>query len=330
MLARQLAAAFFALGTLGACASLVRTPSLAPVPAEVLERSFAPEEIAADVEHLFAMLEEVHPDPYCAVSRESIGERRAALIAGLDRPLTRRELQPRLAELVAALGDGHTSVYLPEEFWRDPGGAGSCFPIDVVWDGSALRVRRTAVMTPDGALGPGARLLEISGRTAEDLVQTFLARHSGESEAFRVAGVEVNFPQHLWVEGIKPPFRVRVASALDQSNVFEMDLSGMHWSSVARGEAPPSGVGTAGAAACRRLTASGTRVAKPDSRASSIHIRPAVISGRASGRYRFAPCCCSNRTRAPSARRACPGTASSDRREITSRAVSGGIPQAIR
>jgi hypothetical protein len=240
-LARLIPAAFLAFCALGACGSLVRVPGLAPVPPEALGGSFTPAEIAADLEYLFALLEEVHPDPYRDVSRESIGERRAALLAGLDRSITRCELQPRLAELVAALGDGHTSVHPPEEFWRDAGGAGSCFPIDVRWDGSALWVRRTAVGTPDGALGPGARLLEIGGRSAEDLVHTFLARQSGESEAWRTAGVEVNFPTHLWLEGIQPPFRVRVACALDKSNVFEMDLSGMPWGSVARGEAPASG-----------------------------------------------------------------------------------------
>jgi len=234
--------ASLALPPLGACGSLVHVPGLPPVPPDVLERAFTSAEVAADVEHLFAMLEEVHPDPYREVSRELTGERRQALLQGLDRPLTRRELQPRLAELVAALGDGHTSVHLPaEEFWSDPQGAASSFPIDVAWDGRSLAVRRTAVVTPDGALAPGALLLEIAGRPAAELVQTFLARQSGESEAFRVAGIERNFPMHLWLEGTKPPFRARVASALDDAHTFEIDLPGMPWGSVVRGEAPGAG-----------------------------------------------------------------------------------------
>lgn len=223
------------------CGSLIEVPDLPPVPPDLYDRAFTAEEVAADVDALFSVIEEVHPGPYGIVSREAMRERRQALLAGLDAPLTRRQLQPMLAELVAALGDGHTSVHLPmQEFWRDQAADG-CFPVDVAWDGAGLVVRRTAAVTADGALAPGARLLRIGERPAPDVFRSFLARTSGETEGWRVAGVERRFAVLLWLDGARPPYPVRVASALDPSREFGVELPGLPWGAVARGAAPGGG-----------------------------------------------------------------------------------------
>jgi hypothetical protein len=217
----------------------VRTPELEPATPDAFGRAFTPAEIAADLDYFVAVLDELHPDPYRILARQDAAARCSAFRAGLDRPLSRVEVQPRLAELVAALGDGHTAVYLPwEEFWSDPAGGGQAFPLDVAWDGERLAVRRSAAVTADGALGPGAQLIDIGGRPAGELVRTFLARTSGETQAFRVAGVEQAFAVHLWLEGLKAPFAAHVASALDPAHVFGIELPGMPYASVARGDQP--------------------------------------------------------------------------------------------
>jgi hypothetical protein len=229
------------LAALPACSAFISVPGgFPPVPEELLDRQYTPAELAADVDELFAIIEEVHPDPYTVVPREEVVQRRAALVAALDRPLTRREFQPRLAELVAALGDGHTSVHLPQpEWWRGPGSA--CFPMDVTWDGAELRVRRTAAVTEGGHLRPGTRLLAIAGRPADELFRLYLARQSGETEAFRASGAEHAFPLHLWMDGIEPPYAVQCESAVQPGSTFTVEVPGMGWNAVVRGPAPPGG-----------------------------------------------------------------------------------------
>jgi len=235
--AARLAALLAPMMLCGAC-SLTVPASVPPFPAAVLDQKFTPQELAADVDELLAFIEEVHPDPYATLSREEVRARRDALVASFDRPLLRRELQPRLAELVAALGDGHTTVYVPqEEFQRSLAGPQGCFPIDVVWDGASVLVRRTAVAAEDGALAPGARILEISGRPAPELFRTFLARQSGETEAWRASNVEESFAVRLWLEGLQPPYHVRFAAAGD-GHQFTVDVPGMAFDAVARGPAP--------------------------------------------------------------------------------------------
>jgi len=228
---------------LPACSAFITVPgSLPPVPDELLTRAFPPEDLAADLDELFAIIEEVHPDPYTVVPRDEVQRRRAALIASLDRPLTRREFQPRVAELVAALGDAHTTIYLPwPDWWRHVAGPQGCFPIDVEWDGAALLVRRTAVVTEGGDLAPGARLVEIAGEPADALFRRFMQRQSGESEAWRASSVESAFPVHVWVEGLAPPWPLRFESAVEPGRVLSVSLPGLAWGAVARGEAPAAG-----------------------------------------------------------------------------------------
>jgi hypothetical protein len=227
---------------LAGCSGLVHVPSLPPVSPDVLEREFTPAELGEDTRQFFDFLEEIHPDAYRDISKEEMDARRQAMIAGLEGPLTRRQFQPRLAILVAGLGDGHTSVYLPlEEFWAAEDGAAKAFPMDLAWREGELIVRRTCVVTEGGELGPGARVLAIDGRPAPEIFQGFLAQVSGETEPSRVGSVERNFSARLWLAGLRAPYRTKIASAIDPSHVFEMDLSGMPYGAVQRGEAPPAG-----------------------------------------------------------------------------------------
>ncbi len=237
-----LATLFLAL-LLPACSAFIRVPGgLPPVPDEVLSRHFSPAELASDLDVLFAIIEEVHPDPYTVLARDESARRRAALVAGLDRSLLRREFQPSVADLVAALGDGHTSLHTPQdEWWRDPQGAAAALPLDVAWDGAALRVRRTIVVTEGGDFGPGATLLTINGQPADALFRTFLTRQSGETDAWRATSVETSFALHLWLEGVVAPFHVSFASALDPSRRAGIDCDGYHWNALARGAAPGGG-----------------------------------------------------------------------------------------
>ena len=59
------------LATLPACSALVSVPTgHEPVPDEVLQREFTPQELAADVDGLFAIPEDVHPDLYAVLTRD--------------------------------------------------------------------------------------------------------------------------------------------------------------------------------------------------------------------------------------------------------------------
>jgi hypothetical protein len=117
----------------------------------------------------------------------------------------------------------------------------SVFPCDVVWDGHELRVRRTAVVTEDGAFGPGTRLTRIDDQPVEDLVGRFLAERSGESEAFLADGVEGSFPVHLWLAGIEAPYRLHFESRLEPGRIVGITAPGMPWGSVPRGRGTEAG-----------------------------------------------------------------------------------------
>lgn len=219
------------LASLASCGLFLSDPAeLAPVPSELLDRRFEPQELARELDELFAVLEEVHPDLYATLSEDEVRRRRDELVERLDRPLTRREYFPLVAELVAALGDGHTAVYFPqEEWWRDA--AARSLPFDVAWIGGELRVRRVAANLAE--LEPGATLVSVAGRPASELFRAFLARHSSDSDASRVEAAERTFSLHLWTEGLVAPFDVEWRRA--DGSLARATLDGVPWDALQRG-----------------------------------------------------------------------------------------------
>ncbi len=228
-----------------ACSSIVQVPSThVALPPEQFGRTFTTEEIEAEVDDLLDICEDVHPDLYFHASREDVERARDEFIASIDAPLTRVELQPRLARLAAHFGDGHTNVGMPWEEWWAHAEAGRVFPCDVAWDGHTLRVRRTSVYSADGSFAPGARILSIAEHPAADLFTAFMQERSGETAAFRADQTERTFPLHLWMSGIEAPYSVRFEPAAPGSTPADIHLPGMAWGSVARG-AGNSGNGAA-------------------------------------------------------------------------------------
>lgn len=59
-----------ALALLTGCSALIHVPGLPPARPEALERAFTPEELTEDTRQFFALLEEIHPDPYRTVPRD--------------------------------------------------------------------------------------------------------------------------------------------------------------------------------------------------------------------------------------------------------------------
>ena len=196
---------------LSGCGALVRTPPspVPDVPREALGRPLAPEALREDAAFLVRTLEEVHPDLYALTDSAAARQRLDAVVAALDRPMTRLGLWRRLAPWVASLGDGHTGMRfpLPEyEAWRDGGGARFSLPVEV--RGDTLRLAQEALGA--AACSP---LSSVNGRPAAEVVAETRAVVSGEREAYRDYQVGRSFAAWAWAAaGLEGPFTVAMAS----------------------------------------------------------------------------------------------------------------------
>ena len=95
--------------------SPIRVPPPPAVPQSAIGHTLSRDDALADVDVLFRMLEDVHPDLYRNRPRDSVTADRARLMAALPSTISRADLWIRLAPIVAWFGDGHTSVEMPRE-----------------------------------------------------------------------------------------------------------------------------------------------------------------------------------------------------------------------
>ena len=112
-----------------------------------------------DLGYLLATIETVHPDLYARVSRETVAEAAARLSEEIPR-LDAAQITVRLMQLVAMVGDGHSSVDPV-----DPAGFGNWFPVRFY--GFRDGVFITAIDKKHGDF-VGSRVVRIGQRSAKE------------------------------------------------------------------------------------------------------------------------------------------------------------------
>jgi hypothetical protein len=127
-------------------------------------RAFAQEvDWKSDLEYLVKELKARHPDPFTVISEKDFDAKVSELSGRID-SLENKEATFELMELVATIGDGHTSVSSPRrDFFR-------FFPINVKWFEDGIFVR--AIDRQHKNL-VGAKLVAIGDVPAQEVVARF-------------------------------------------------------------------------------------------------------------------------------------------------------------
>jgi hypothetical protein len=123
---------------------------------------FPPDKLKSDLNFLLRTLEDVHPDLYRYRSRPEIYEMKQRIEKSLTEPLTRLDFYRRVAPLVSAFGDGHTSITYPvEELNEYLGRGGRLFPLEtrIVGDSNRLFV----AFDYNGEIPPGSEIVGLNG-----------------------------------------------------------------------------------------------------------------------------------------------------------------------
>ncbi len=135
-------------------------------------RTFSPDELKADLQVLWDVLEEGHGgfERYTPAARQ----RKAfdAVRDGFDAPLTRFDLYARLLPLVAGIEDGHTRLALPPHADAYLGARPILVPLRLRFIGDRAYV--AGDLTPGRGVGDGAELLAVDGRPIRDILAALL------------------------------------------------------------------------------------------------------------------------------------------------------------
>jgi hypothetical protein len=173
--------------------------------------------IVADFDSMFATIERVHPNPYTVISRDSVRRLRNAFVASLPDTLTRVVAWPGYARIVAALGDGHTNLYPPnQEITEWDAHGGLTFPISVAVDEHG-GMATTAYWRDDRLIRRGDAILSINGRSTDALLHLLHDEISGVSDEFRKLVAVQQLGTYLWYNDIRSPFTLDVRSAPDSA-----------------------------------------------------------------------------------------------------------------
>ena len=198
--------AWLGLATVLLACSPIHVPPPPSADPSAVGRTLRRADVIADIDTLMHTLEAVHPDLYAERPRDSVNSARQRIVASLPPSMTRAELWLRLAPLLASLGDGHTSVYMPrEEFARM--GSSLVFPPSVVQD-EAEHLVISAPLAREAPIARGDRIISLNGMNADSLVQAWMGEVSGESQKLRAAYVTGGFRDFLSIHSIVTPFRV--------------------------------------------------------------------------------------------------------------------------
>lgn len=179
-------------------------------------------EVVDDLETLLRRLEEIHPDPWWHTPRDRIAAERDAILSALPERVPLQAAHTALRRITGLIGDGHVDLGDAPADPAQPDGwplfgsemrAGmAAFPLRL--DPHAGTPRIGQIDVPGLAVEIGEPVLAINGQDVADLL-TQIERLRAGSPALKRVKARVDLPYELWVQGLRPPFTVTLASRVE-------------------------------------------------------------------------------------------------------------------
>lgn len=152
---------------------------------------FSKEKLRKDFSQFRSILEETHPALYDYTDKEVMDSLFDANAKKIDRDLDFDTFLILMTEVIARVGCGHSSLWIPGDYWSIA--PQRLFPLDIRILGDHVLVNGDF----DGASGvdPGSQILSINGRAVERIVDRLrsLSSADGFNPSYRTAMVEKHF-----------------------------------------------------------------------------------------------------------------------------------------
>ena len=168
--------------------SLLVVSTLAPAQDKFSEKLFSPDELR---------LENIHPNLYANTSKGKFHQAVEELEQDLTEPITRHKFAQKLIPLITCLGDGHTSVYFPQEERNEfLNQGGKVFPFEVLIRNNRLFI--TANYSSNSTLSAFTEIVSINGLTTPELLNRLRPYISAELDFYRDIRIQRAFRSLLW------------------------------------------------------------------------------------------------------------------------------------
>jgi C-terminal processing protease CtpA/Prc len=157
---------------------VVPTPTVTPAPTPTTTppppyKMLSPEDMRSDLDELFRLIEEIHPDPYMNRAKTDVDRDRQALYQELSQPMTIVDYYRKVAPLIDSLADPHTSVFPSSDTNQQISSYEKAFPLDVEFEDGKAYIIENWSGNPDISLG--AELLSINGIPLSTIQKNIIA-----------------------------------------------------------------------------------------------------------------------------------------------------------
>jgi len=166
----------------------------------------SPEELQADLIHLFERIEAIHIDPYTVTSKVEIENQIEEARSHLTKPMNSLEFWKIVNPIVVNLFDGHTGLGITDKsiFLAD-----SYFPFDVEFDDTKNFIIVKKKFGNNIDLLPGDKILSINGKSSQQIINDLIQNISGEMISFRIAVAQLAFSPFLyWLYDFEKGFEI--------------------------------------------------------------------------------------------------------------------------
>lgn len=195
--------------------AFVRTPATSCLAQDTPpSRTYRPEALRADIDHLRRALLRRHPDPFRYTTRERMDRCFDSLSASATGPMTELRFLSHIAAVYPMLADGHT-LFLPGPGTSDQHREARFLPILPYWTGGHLYVRANG--SPSPQVRPGAEILAINGVPSAAIMDTLMRRQIRD-------GANTTYPE--WI--LNNYFRAYYRFSFGEPDTFDVALQDGH------------------------------------------------------------------------------------------------------
>ena len=180
----------------------------------------------ADFDLMRRALEEAHSGLYRYSPKSEMDRMFAANRSRLNRPMTRTEFVPVVAETLAQIRCGHTGMTLDEDTQKQIAAA-RLFPLRLRLEGQRVLVQSND--TPDDqTIKPGAEILEINDKKVSAIVNQLMPGLTGDGdvETGRKAKLQGGFERLYWIN-IDKTSSFTVKAKDSAGKIFTSKLNGV-------------------------------------------------------------------------------------------------------
>ncbi|SDD62908.1 S41 family peptidase [Niabella drilacis] len=152
---------------------------------QLLAQKHAPADLRADVDTVYRVLQQNHPDLYTYISKKELEQKFDSLRSSLKAPLTSQQFRSRLMTVLSQIGDGHIELTQDISF-LDALEAADVAPYNEDYIRPVMQLRLKIIdnrlflyknYSRDTTIRPGAEILSIDGLPAAAIIRKLLSTY---------------------------------------------------------------------------------------------------------------------------------------------------------